>query len=94
MHSKPKQQKKTRRNRTPAPPPPRPTGCHPRAAQQVFRWMLRQGPMQQVLARAERDFYDRIFTPVVTLGAMIFPRRQPDHSHPAVAEMEAQPDAK
>lgn len=46
----------------------------------VFKRLLRQTPLQLALAKAEVRFYDRLFTPVVTLWYMIFQQLSPDHT--------------
>jgi len=47
---------------------------------QIFKRLLRQTAFQRALAKAEVRFYDRIFTPVITLWCMIFQRLSPDHA--------------
>jgi hypothetical protein len=47
---------------------------------QTFQRLLRQTHLQLALQQTEQTFYDRIFSPAVTLWYMIFQRLHHDHS--------------
>ena len=69
------------RPRVPRPPPPAlPMGSSVHRSLLLFKRLLRQTPFKRALQQADRCFYDRIFTPLVTLWYMIFQHLNPDHT--------------
>ena len=69
------------RKRTPRRPPAAwPQGFSVRRYLCVFKRLLRQTQLRLALEKANVRFYDRIFTPVVTLWYMIFQHLGPDHT--------------
>jgi putative transposase len=60
----------------PAPPKEFPL----RRCLQAFKRLLRQTHLKLAIEKADLCFYDRIFTPAVTLWYMIFQRLNPDHT--------------
>jgi hypothetical protein len=77
MTTKPK--RKLPRSSTPQPIPQ-----HLKA----FKRLLGQTHFKQALQNAQLSFYDRIFTPTITLWCMIFQRLNPDHTlHGAVTHL-------
>lgn len=71
---------KERRN-TPLPPHPAlPKNFSLRLCLQAFKRLLRQTQLKLAIEKADLCFYDRIFTPVVTLWYMVFQHLSPDHT--------------
>lgn len=68
------------RKRNPTRRPPTPAGVSLSRCLRTFKRVLRQTQLQLALQQEGRRFYERIFTPVVTLWYMIFQRLSPDHS--------------
>lgn len=47
---------------------------------QAFQRLLRQTHLRLALQQTQQTFYDRLFSPTLTLWYMVFQRLQPDHS--------------
>jgi hypothetical protein len=71
---------KERKTTTRLPPPTPPKDFSLRLCLQAFERLLRQTQLKLAVEKADLCFYDRIFTPVVTLWYMIFQRLNPDHT--------------
>lgn len=62
------------------PAPGRRTGCSIVQCLQVFKRLLQQTHLRLEIEEAGLYFYDRLFTPAVTLWCMIFQRLNDDHT--------------
>jgi hypothetical protein len=71
-----KRQEHTPIHHNPSPPKAFPLRLYLHA----FKRMLRQTHLKLAIEKADLCFYDRIFTPAVTLWYMIFQRLSPDHT--------------
>ena len=60
--------------------PTQPASIPVRQCLPAFKRLLRQTHLKLAIRKANLGWYDRIFTPVVTLWCMIFQRLNHDHS--------------